>query len=1055
MPQQRTYHRPPVPGRASILVLMLAVLAGCSGNSFVARRFDDFTAHYNKFYNANRTYRQQERKLREGDVKIDTDHYLAIYDTPQQRGRSAEFEKVITKSADLLRNHPKSKWVDDALMLIGKSYFYQGNFVGAEQKFNEIINLDGKLKEEAEFWLARTLVAGQSRASAEDIIGASLAEEDLDKKWRAQFLLLRGDLRTDEGLFQAAIDDIEDGIREIDKGDIAARALFLLGQLYESEGQFEEAADAYRRVQSKKPLYELSYAAHIGRARAIGMHLEAEDGLAILERMMRDNKNYQNRYHLAYMHARLTAAAGDPDGARSEFREQLYPNDPTRKTALRGEVHYRLGEIYRDYLGDFYSAGLHFDTASSVLRTPTTQNQEYAPDAIVDAKELAATFREYRETRDQLHRMDSLLYLGTLDQAAFDSAVAAVRVHLAEEAARIQEELERRKAETRFRQAATANESNPNAPNRQPTVAATSGTFGFLNHKNLQRVQEAFLDFKDIWGDRPLVPNWRREEAVALAQRAALQEAQAKGEVDPEAAGQIESVRFLPPVDIFEVPRDSASQAKMHAERAEARYRLANVLFLSIGLPDSAAVWYRKVIDEDGDQSVAARALYAMAEVHDALGDQDASLRTFERVIEKYPDSDFAARARARLGYEAQESNEVTDSLEVATARYDEVYRLWMAGEDSAAINGMLRLAADYPTVDLAAKAMLAAARIFLETANRTGSDYYADIPLRDSLFTQQEIEDAIAAATPPPEETHAADSTAADSTAAPQTVGTDSTAVARNAVVKPTVAQTPSQRLRADTAQTAKEVAEPKVEASRADLRDNLRRRREALESKLGPQGTEPNPPGSLDDEVSRVAAVRDNAPADSTRTGDTVARLVPESGQVPADSTNPGAIVSDSVVVASVLPDSAAPAVTDSLSVPVVAQAPPPKPPDIDWKRPEYFINDIIPVPTTLHTLYASVTSHFGDTPYGKRAMELQKGLEAARMELAVAELQKARDEANAAQVPVTPRPKPVAPQPGDTQPAAADSVSVPLPGVVAPDSSQAESLLPGRRANRQGDP
>ncbi|HEY5564483.1 MAG TPA: hypothetical protein VIL33_02765, partial [Rhodothermia bacterium] len=213
-------------------MLLAVFLSACSTNSFLARKFDDFTAHYNKFYNANRTFREQERKLEQGDEKIDTDRFLTTFEVPRQRGRSAEFEKVITKSADLLRNHPRSKWVDDALMLIGKSYFYQSNFVGAEQKFYEIINLDGELKDEAEFWLARTLVAGQSSTAAEEIIGAALADEDLDKKWRSRFLLLRGDLRTDVGLRELAIADIEEGLENVDDGDTSARAYFLLGQLY-------------------------------------------------------------------------------------------------------------------------------------------------------------------------------------------------------------------------------------------------------------------------------------------------------------------------------------------------------------------------------------------------------------------------------------------------------------------------------------------------------------------------------------------------------------------------------------------------------------------------------------------------------------------------------------------------------------------------------------------------------------------------------------------------------------------------------------------------------
>ena len=218
------------------LFLVLATLTGCTRSSFVGRQFDDLTARYNTHYNANRTFKEQERRLQKEEKPVDLDRYLEIYEVPQTQGRSAEFEKVIEKSADLLRKHPESKWVDDALMLIGKSYFYQSNYVGAEQKFNEVIALGGSLTDEATFWMSRTLVASQSNQAAEDVIRTALASEELKDDWRPRLLLLLGDLRAETGDWEGAIEAIQAGLEDINKGDIAARAEFALGQLLETVG---------------------------------------------------------------------------------------------------------------------------------------------------------------------------------------------------------------------------------------------------------------------------------------------------------------------------------------------------------------------------------------------------------------------------------------------------------------------------------------------------------------------------------------------------------------------------------------------------------------------------------------------------------------------------------------------------------------------------------------------------------------------------------------------------------------------------------------------------
>lgn len=1052
-------------------------LSGCSSESFLGRQFDDFTAHYNKFYNANRTFREQERKLEEGEVKIDADRYLAIFEVPKQRGRSAELEKVITKCADLLRNHPRSKWVDDALMLIGKSYFHQSNFVGAEQKFNEIINLDGKLREEAEFWLARTLVAGQSTAAAEDIIGSSLAREDLDREWRSLFLLLRGDLRTREGAWQTAIEDIRKGLEHVKDGDIAARAYYLLGQLLETEGQYEQSAAAFRRVQSKKPLYELSYAAHYAEIRVLGRHVDPELSLKKLDGMLRDNKHFQNRHDLVYLQARILAETGDPELAESSFHDQLYPSDPTRKTSLRGEVHYRLGELYRDFLGDFYRAGVHFDTASTALRTISGQNERLTPDAIVDARATAATFRSYRETLDEVSRMDSLLHLGSLDAAAFDSAVAVVREKLAEEAARIQAELERRQTATRFRQAATDLDNPSSSTNVRAREVEARGSFGFLNHRNLQRVQEAFANFKQVWGDRPLVPGWRREEAVAVAERRAQDSRGVDGDVEGAVASQGQ-VRFLPPVDVSEVPRDPESQAKMRAERAEARYRLANVLFLSIGLPDSAARWYRLVFDEDRGEPVATRALYAMAEVHDALGDTEASERTFERVIEAYPESEFAVRARVRLGLQAETTASAPDSLEIATSQYESAYGLWRAGQVDAATRSMLRVAADHSRSPVAAKALLAVGAIFLEQAHRDSADLYGVIELPDSVFTEAEIAEAMAeleTADPP--------ATADDTTTGGETgvVIEDSTQTETEVEVEEiadrsetsvdTLASVDSSP--SDSLNLAELVVDTLAFAEPAP-RDSVtltRRTDDALMEKLeeGVVG----PAARLDEDRLTVRRRRDALPVDDapamkpsvtedTKTTDlsVVDDATAEPGAVPSVDTTSSR---KEVAARRTMPDSSRIVGAGSAPADTSATAKAKPAPKIEWTEPDYHIKDLIPVPMTLHSLYEAVAKQYADSPYGQRANALLRGIEAARLELAVAETRAEAPPATEdpapgdAGLPVEGLPTDTAavdPVPMERQVLAPpDSLTVTRPA--APDSASTTDTAPARRRPLPGDP
>src|SRR5690606_14844440 len=128
-----TVHR--ILSMRSPFLLALATLflvAGCSSNSFVGRRYDNFTAYYNTFYNAKNAYDRGVENLEQQDQPVDRNRYLPLFSAFTARSAGGQaFNNAIEKSADVLREHPNSKWVDDALLLIGKSYFQLQNYVGA------------------------------------------------------------------------------------------------------------------------------------------------------------------------------------------------------------------------------------------------------------------------------------------------------------------------------------------------------------------------------------------------------------------------------------------------------------------------------------------------------------------------------------------------------------------------------------------------------------------------------------------------------------------------------------------------------------------------------------------------------------------------------------------------------------------------------------------------------------------------------------------------------------------------------------------------------------
>ncbi len=712
------------------LVFLIGVgsllLVGCSSNSFVGRRVDNFTAYYNAFYNAQASFDEGVRALKpRQETLLDRTRYLDLFPAPG-KGNNAPFEKAIVKSADVLREHPESKWADDALLLIGKSYFYTGQYVGAEQKFREIVYTlaeeEGRrspLEFETRFWLARTLVANEAYDRAQPFLDETLALDDIPRRWRGEYLLVQADLYVQQGAWDEAAVALRDGIEAVRDRDLRARAYFLLGQVEETRGEYAAAAEAYERVERFNPTYDLRYAAELSGIRVGGEHFDAADALEKLRRMERDGKNYEFRNELRYVRGRILQASNRPDEAFRVYDDVLYGGDGDI-SGLRGRIHYALGTLYRDVYVDYFMAAAHFDTAATALPRPQqsagSREERLTAEAIQDAPELKATFASFRSAMLAIQEADSLLELGALPPDAFAARIRSIREARARVLADEARELEKLNAQRAF-SGGTGQQGA--ARNVAPQPGAGGAETGFLAFRDPVRVRDNRNAFAEVWGDRPLVDNWRRGASISGTERVEL-EASLDERASPEGVGATASETVLPQIDLTPIPRTVETQVAMRRRRAEARYQLANVLFLNMNRPDSAAAWYRTVIDEDGEERVAPRAYYALAEVQQALGDTLASEALYRETLQKYPGSDFAGRIRERLGLTEAA---VLDSSAVAQAAYERARSQWLAGAYPTAFDSLLALPARYPSTTTAPQALYAAGALFLEWAREDSLD--------------------------------------------------------------------------------------------------------------------------------------------------------------------------------------------------------------------------------------------------------------------------------------------------------------------------------------------
>ena len=83
-------------------------------------------AYYNTFYLAKRYYK---------DAQKEQEKSVAGSISP---GAATRYDQVIRQCTKVITDYPKSKWVDDALYLMGASLYGKGDYAGAIRRLDEL-----------------------------------------------------------------------------------------------------------------------------------------------------------------------------------------------------------------------------------------------------------------------------------------------------------------------------------------------------------------------------------------------------------------------------------------------------------------------------------------------------------------------------------------------------------------------------------------------------------------------------------------------------------------------------------------------------------------------------------------------------------------------------------------------------------------------------------------------------------------------------------------------------------------------------------------------------
>jgi TolA-binding protein len=357
--------------------------------------FNEFNAYFNTYYNAKTTFEQIEENLKSAIIsdkfpsfeKLDKETQL----NPNDRSK---LDDVIKKCSKILQYYLETSIADDALLMIGKSYFYQDNYLGAERKFVELISTfpKSKLYDEALYYLMLTL-AKEKKYSDLTLSFQAKARENSKSLWK---------LHTVYAFAKFKLGEIDSAIFYLNlaskkaKGEDKAQILFYLGELNENINP-SESANFYlsaSKITERTSLKTYSLIKYASQQRKLGNFELAQ---MVLNDLIYKNidKDYERKVYLE-----LARTYNSSDNLEKAIQTYTYLDTTYKRTEESAYGYFELGQIYETKIGNYDSAKVFYEKARI----------EFPQSAITkQAQEKVKTLNEYFQYLTVLSRNDSIL----------------------------------------------------------------------------------------------------------------------------------------------------------------------------------------------------------------------------------------------------------------------------------------------------------------------------------------------------------------------------------------------------------------------------------------------------------------------------------------------------------------------------------------------------------------------------------------------------------------------------------------------------------------------
>lgn len=517
-----------------LAALSLCGLSSCLGkkNTAARRQYTAFITRYNIYYNGDLHYKEtldeMERSYEDDYSRLVFMHPVEAKSDPLAPQPSGSFNRSIEKAQKAIqvrsikqrpqrkggKNSPEYKawlkrdeynpFLHNAWMMMGRSQYYNGDFLGAASTFFYIsrhFTWLPKTVTEAKLWQAQSYVSLGWLFEAEMIITRIKQAELTDKTLRGLYNRVYADYEIKAGDFEKAVPYLREAIKA-SSGPQKTRLNFLLGQVYTRLGQKKAAYEAFKKAGSASSApYRTKFNARIKQSEVFeGSDISSE--VKALKRMTRYDRNKEYLDQIYYAIGNLYLSRRDTNKAIENY--VLAAEKSTRNGIDKAVSQVTLGGLYFDRH--------QYEKAQPCYAEAIPQLPETFPDYKL-LKRRSDVLDELALYSQNVTLQDSLLRLSRMTP---EQQLEVVNKIIEELVKKEKEEAENARREEYLASQAAQGDRFNNGNAAQAPNSFNINTDNSWYFYNTATRNSGKTEFQRRWGSRKLEDDWRRRNKATF-----------------------------------------------------------------------------------------------------------------------------------------------------------------------------------------------------------------------------------------------------------------------------------------------------------------------------------------------------------------------------------------------------------------------------------------------------------------------------------------------------------------------------------------------------------